>query len=77
MTILSSHDCHVTTAPPPPRREGPLPVEEVVKAYIRTAVDTDNYYANTKYCLAQIMHNDMDTPEGQALLAANSMREIW
>ena len=59
------------------RKEGPLPLEDVIKEYLRTAVDYDNYSTNTKYCLAQMMHENMETREGQSLLAASNMREIW
>lgn len=59
------------------RKEGPLPSEEVIRQYIRLAVDYDNYFPNTKYTLAQMMQELLDTAKGRALLATNSMRDIW
>jgi len=61
----------------PCRKEGPLPSEEVIRQYIQLAVDYDNYFPNTKYTLAQMMQEVLDTAKGRALLATNSMRDIW
>lgn len=58
------------------RKDGPVPVNEVVKEYIKLAVDYDNHDGNTKYCLAQMMHENMDSVEGRRLLSAHSMQEI-
>ena len=41
------------------------------------AVDYDNYASNTKYCLAQLMHDRMETELGQSLMKARTMRELW
>ena len=59
------------------RKEGPLPLEEVIKDYVRLAVDCDNNTSNTKYCVAQMLQSAMEGPQGKALLAAANMREIW
>lgn len=59
------------------RKEGLLPLEEVIKDYIRLAVDCDNNTSNTKYCVAQMLQSAMEGKEGRALLAAANMREIW
>lgn len=61
----------------PARREGPLPLDTVVKDYIRLSVDTNNRSSNTKYCLAQMLHEEMDGRVGRSLLAAANMRDIW
>ena len=62
---------------PPHRPAGPLPVNDVAREYIKTAIDYDNISGNTKYCLAQIMHQNMETAEGRKLMAAHTMEEIW
>ena len=61
------------------RKEGALPHTEMIQRYLKLAVDTDNYSSNTKYCLAQMLQGGqvMDSREGQALLSAGPMREIW
>lgn len=51
-------------------------MDEVAKEYIKLAVDYDNYFPNTKYTLAQMVLTT-DLNKGRALLATNSMREIW
>ena len=60
-----------------PRKEGVLPIDDVIKDYVKLAVDYDNYHSNSKYCLAQLLHDNMDSPQGKALLASNTMRELW
>ncbi|XP_070575291.1 tRNA-dihydrouridine(20) synthase [NAD(P)+]-like isoform X3 [Ptychodera flava] len=59
------------------RREGKLEEHEVCKAYVKYAVDYDNPYQNSKYCLQQILHEKMETPQGQALMHSESARDIW
>ena len=41
------------------------------------AVDYDNYASNTKYCLAQLLHDQLETELGQSLMKATTMRELW
>ena len=41
------------------------------------AVLYDSHYANTKYCVLQMLHEDMDMREGQETLGAMSLEEIW
>ena len=78
ITHRVSHDhtlCHMSKSIPY-RKEGPLPVDEVAKEYIKLAVDYDNYFPNTKYTLAQMVLTT-DLNKGRALLATSSTREIW
>ncbi|KAJ8041328.1 tRNA-dihydrouridine(20) synthase [NAD(P)+]-like [Holothuria leucospilota] len=58
------------------RKEGKYPMEKVIRDYLRYAVEYDNYYTNTKYCIQQILHEDMETDAGIALLKARSLLEI-
>ena len=37
----------------------------------------DNAYENSKFVLMQIMKDHLTTPQGQRLLHAKSMRELW
>ena len=41
------------------------------------AVKYDNAAGNSKYCLAQILHTQLDTPTGRRLLAAHTLEELW
>ena len=44
--------------------------------FILKAIDWDNNAINTKYCILQMMHKDMDIKEGDATLSAVTMQEI-
>ncbi|KAJ6666070.1 hypothetical protein lerEdw1_000974 [Lerista edwardsae] len=58
------------------RKEGPLPLKEVMQEYIKYAVRYDNHYTNTKYCLCQMLREQLENAQGKKLHAAQSMREI-
>ncbi|XP_071957696.1 tRNA-dihydrouridine(20) synthase [NAD(P)+]-like [Antedon mediterranea] len=62
------------------RQEGKHPALKVVKDYIKYAVDYDNQFANTKYCVQQLMVGKSDEPEYMRLLKSQTLREmcaIW
>ena len=59
------------------RSEGPLPVEEVAREYVKVAIEYDAFPANVKYCLAQILVNDLETPLGRKLLSSNTLEDVW
>ncbi|XP_041446048.1 tRNA-dihydrouridine(20) synthase [NAD(P)+]-like isoform X2 [Xenopus laevis] len=58
------------------RQEGLLPVETVIRDYIVYAVRYDNHYTNTKYCLCQMLRDQLESPLGKRLHAAQSTLEI-
>jgi tRNA-dihydrouridine synthase 2 len=58
------------------RAEGMLDRDEVIRGYIRKAVETDNLFQNTKYVLLQ-MAQPHTSVRRQKLLASRSMREVW
>ncbi|XP_043937984.1 tRNA-dihydrouridine(20) synthase [NAD(P)+]-like isoform X2 [Protopterus annectens] len=58
------------------RKGGLLPLEEVMKEYIKYAIKYDNYYSNTKYCLCQMLREQLESPRGKKLHAAQSSQEI-
>lgn len=58
------------------RKDGPLKISDVARDYIKYAVLYDSHYANTKYCVLQILREDMDMKEGQETLAVMSLEEI-
>ncbi|XP_008565419.1 PREDICTED: tRNA-dihydrouridine(20) synthase [NAD(P)+]-like isoform X2 [Galeopterus variegatus] len=57
-------------------KEGLRPLEEVMQTYIRYAVQYDNHYTNTKYCLCQMLREQLESPQGRLLHAAQSSQEI-
>ncbi|XP_038628672.1 tRNA-dihydrouridine(20) synthase [NAD(P)+]-like isoform X2 [Tachyglossus aculeatus] len=59
------------------RKEGLQPLEKVMKEYIKYAVRFDNHYINTKYCLCQMLREQLESPLGKKLHAAQSSQNIW
>ncbi|KAM8776606.1 tRNA-dihydrouridine(20) synthase [NAD(P)+]-like isoform 2-T4 [Rhynchonycteris naso] len=57
-------------------KEGLRPLEEVMQKYIQYAVQYDNHYTNTKYCLCQMLREQLESPQGKLLHAAQSSQEI-
>ncbi|KAI5944812.1 tRNA-dihydrouridine(20) synthase [NAD(P)+]-like, partial [Manis javanica] len=57
-------------------KEGLRPLEEVMQKYIQYAVKYDNHYTNTKYCLCQMLREQLESSQGRLLHAAQSSREI-
>ncbi|XP_063103622.1 tRNA-dihydrouridine(20) synthase [NAD(P)+]-like isoform X4 [Cavia porcellus] len=57
-------------------KDGLRPLEEVMQKYIRYAVQYDNHYTNTKYCLCQMLREQLESPQGKLLHAAQSSQEI-
>ncbi|XP_060109688.1 tRNA-dihydrouridine(20) synthase [NAD(P)+]-like [Heteronotia binoei] len=58
------------------QKEGSQPLNEVVQEYIKYAVRYDNHYTNTKYCLCQMLREQLENAQGKKLHAAQSMQEI-
>ncbi|XP_049642449.1 tRNA-dihydrouridine(20) synthase [NAD(P)+]-like [Suncus etruscus] len=56
--------------------EGLRPLEEVMEKYLRYAVQYDNHYTNTKYCLCQMLREQLESPQGKLLHASQSAQEI-
>lgn len=62
------------------RKEGRLSALQVITEYIKLAIDFDNNFGNTKYCLQRLLHEDTTSSEALQLLHAKEMRdicEIW
>lgn len=45
--------------------------------FLLQAVRYDNHYTNTKYCLCQMLREQLETTQGKKLHAAQSTQEIW
>ncbi|XP_019361289.1 PREDICTED: tRNA-dihydrouridine(20) synthase [NAD(P)+]-like [Gavialis gangeticus] len=58
------------------RKEGLCPLKDVMQEYIKYAVRYDNHYTNTKYCLCQMLREQLETTQGKNLHAAQSTQEI-
>uniref|UniRef100_A0A6F9DC03 tRNA-dihydrouridine(20) synthase [NAD(P)+]-like n=1 Tax=Phallusia mammillata TaxID=59560 RepID=A0A6F9DC03_9ASCI len=58
------------------RKEGLLPMEQVIKDYLKIAVRYDNHYINCKFCILEMMKEKQETPVGQAVRSALSLEQI-
>ncbi|XP_066050426.1 tRNA-dihydrouridine(20) synthase [NAD(P)+]-like isoform X1 [Chamaea fasciata] len=58
------------------RKEGFCPLKDVMQDYIKYAVRYDNHYTNTKYCLCQMLREQLETTQGKKLHAAQTTQEI-
>ncbi|NWU83971.1 DUS2L synthase, partial [Onychorhynchus coronatus] len=58
------------------RKEGFFPLKDVMQDYLKYAVRYDNHYTNTKYCLCQMLREQLETAQGKKLHAAQSTKEI-
>ncbi|NXI18286.1 DUS2L synthase, partial [Irena cyanogastra] len=58
------------------RKEGFCPLKDVMQDYIKYVLRYDNHYTNTKYCLCQMLREQLETTQGKKLHAAQSTQEI-
>lgn len=59
------------------RKEGRLPLDTVIRAYLKYAVDFDNADGNTKYCVQNILKDLQDSPLGKMFHEAQTNEQIW
>ncbi|XP_017007273.2 tRNA-dihydrouridine(20) synthase [NAD(P)+]-like [Drosophila takahashii] len=62
------------------RKEGLLPMDELIERYLRLCVDYDNAPHNAKYCVQSILRELQETPRGKRFLQCQTLQqmcEIW
>ncbi|XP_017871372.1 PREDICTED: tRNA-dihydrouridine(20) synthase [NAD(P)+]-like [Drosophila arizonae] len=62
------------------RKQGMLPIDEVICKYLRLCVDYDNAPHNSKYCVQSILKELQETPRGKRFLQCQTLQqicEIW
>lgn len=59
------------------RKEGKLPLDEVIESYLKYAVDYDNCFPNTKYCVQSMLRDLQDTPKGKLFLETQNLEQLW
>ena len=59
------------------RREGFVATDDLVRSYLRYAVDFENDDTNCKYCIQQLIKDQLTTPRGEAFVKAGLLREFW
>ncbi|KAJ0181816.1 hypothetical protein K1T71_002538 [Dendrolimus kikuchii] len=58
------------------REEGLLPMDTVIREYLKLAVDYDNSPSNTKYCIQNILRDLQETPRGRQFLECQTLEQI-
>ncbi|XP_059485908.1 tRNA-dihydrouridine(20) synthase [NAD(P)+]-like isoform X2 [Neocloeon triangulifer] len=58
------------------RKEGALPLDEVIVEYLKLAVQYDSSVGNTKYCVQSMLRELQESPRGKLFLAAQSVQGI-
>lgn len=58
------------------RKDGLLPMENVIKSYLKYAVDCDNSPSNTKYCVQNILRELQESPLGRKFLDSQTLEQI-
>jgi len=59
------------------RKEGMIPLDDVIKRFLEICMDTDNFFFNTKYTVQQMMHEELQTERGEKLLSSEIGEEIY
>ncbi|XP_076757009.1 dihydrouridine synthase 2 [Xylocopa sonorina] len=57
-------------------KDGLLPMEDVIKSYLKYAVDCDNPPSNTKYCIQNILREQQESPLGRKFLNSQTLEQI-
>ncbi|KAJ8936738.1 hypothetical protein NQ314_012185 [Rhamnusium bicolor] len=58
------------------RRHGMKDLENVIKDYLKYAVDYDNSPSNTKYCVQNMLRELQETPRGKKFLECQTLEQI-
>jgi tRNA-dihydrouridine synthase 2 len=58
------------------RPQGLLPIHDIIKMYLKYAIDYDNTVANTKYNIQNILLDKQETEQGKRFLASETMKQI-
>ncbi|XP_067640494.1 tRNA-dihydrouridine(20) synthase [NAD(P)+]-like isoform X2 [Eurosta solidaginis] len=62
------------------RKDGMLPMDDIIVKYLKLSVDYDNAAHNTKYCVQNILKELQETPRGKQFLQCQTLQqmcEIW
>ncbi|KAG5888294.1 hypothetical protein JTB14_006680 [Gonioctena quinquepunctata] len=58
------------------RKEGMKHLDDVIKDYLKKAVDFDNSPSNTKYCVQNMLKELQETPRGKRFLECQTLEQI-
>lgn len=59
------------------RKEGPLPINEIIQKYLQLCVDYDNVAHNTKYVIQCILKDLNETILGKQFQASQTVQQMW
>lgn len=59
------------------RKEGQLPLDDVIVEYLKLCIEYDNTPTNAKYCVQMMLRDLQDTPRGKRFLEVQTLEEIW
>jgi tRNA-dihydrouridine synthase 2 len=58
------------------RKEGKLPIMDIIKMYLKLAIDYDSVATNTKYCVQNMLRELQESELGKKFLEAQLMEQI-
>ncbi|CAF1027287.1 unnamed protein product [Brachionus calyciflorus] len=59
------------------RKEGTLPLDDVIKRFLQISIEVDNYFFSTKYAVQQMLHEELSSVRGAAVLGSLAGEEIY
>ena len=59
------------------KKDGLVPLDQVIVSYLKYTIDYDNVFSNTKYCIQCMLRDQQETAVGKRLLEAKTVEEIW
>jgi len=66
----AEHNCSIF------RKEGVLPMYQVIEDYLKLAIQYDNHVSNCKYCILEMMKGEQESERGKKCRASESMRDM-
>lgn len=58
------------------RKDGLLPIDDVITEYLKLCCDYDNSPSNSKYCVQNILRELQETPRGKKFLESQTLEQI-
>lgn len=58
------------------RKEGKLPLMEIIDLYLKMSIEYDSYPANAKYCIQNMLRELQESELGKRFLEAQTMEQI-
>lgn len=59
------------------RKKGPLPIDDVIVAYLRKCIQFLHQPTKTKYCVQSLLRDLQETPRGKQFLETQTLEQMW